>query len=208
MAIKKGHKKRGPIFIEKHPSQNNDNYGHVNAKWIKHFKDEITREIFTLTDLQEKKHMRLLKLEAFIEHYGHLCFKEKTVTILTCVVSQFHFPKLKKFFENFKKKVIRHKSKVLDNYWQRDIGESSLNNHYHVLIATERMSKLQLEHLGVTKYNPNEINTLPIHGSQYTYKLQYMVKEFGMFDYLKDKAIIIHNENERSYGGSRKTKKK
>jgi len=56
MAIKKGHKKRGPIFIEKHPSQNNDNYGHVNAKWIKHFKDEITREIFTLTDLQEKKH--------------------------------------------------------------------------------------------------------------------------------------------------------
>jgi hypothetical protein len=201
-------KKRGPIFIEKHPSTNNDNYGYVTPKWIKHFIDEITGEKYTISDLEEKKHARLLKLQAFIDHYGYLCFEKKTVTILTCVVSQSRFPKINSFFENIKKKVLRHNSRVLDYYWQRDSSDSSCNNHYHVLIAVYRLSKVQLKKLGVSKYIPDEINTLPILSNEYTFKLQYMVKEFGMFQYLKDKEIIIHNENERSYGGSLKKKKK
>ena len=200
--------KRGPIFIEKHPSTNNDNYGYVTPKWIKHFIDEITGEKYTISDLEEKKHARLLKLQAFIDHYGYLCFEKKTVTILTCVVSQSRFPKINSFFENIKKKVLRHNSRVLDYYWQRDSSDSSCNNHYHVLIAVYRLSKVQLKKLGVSKYIPDEINTLPILSNEYTFKLQYMVKEFGMFQYLKDKEIIIHNENERSYGGSLKKKKK
>ena len=201
-------KKRGPIFIEKHPSTNNDNYGYVTPKWIKHFIDEITGEKYTISDLEEKKHARLLKLQAFIDHYGYLCFEKKTVTILTCVVSQSRFPKINSFFENIKKKVLRHNSRVLDYYWQRDSSDSSCNNHYHVLLAVYRLSKVQLKKLGVSKYIPDEINTLPILSNEYTFKLQYMVKEFGMFQYLKDKEIIIHNENERSYGGSLNKKKK
>ena len=201
-------KKRGPIYMEKHPSSNNDNYGYVTPKWLKHFIDEITGEKYTITDLEEKEHRRLLKLQAFFDHYGYLCFEKKTVTILTCVVSQSHFPKINTFIDNTKEKVLRHKSRVLDYYWQRDSGESSLNNHYHVLIATERMSQEQLYNLGVTIYNPYEINTSPIHSSQYTYKLQSLMKELGMLQYLKVKKIIVHNENERSYGGSSKKKKK
>jgi hypothetical protein len=201
-------KKHGPIYMEKYPSDNNDNYGYVIPKWLKHFIDEITGEKYSITDLEEKKHRRLLKLQAFIDHYGYLCFEKKTVTILTCVVSQSRFPKITTFIDNIKEKVLRHKSKVLDYYWQRDSGESSLNNHYHVLIATEQLSQKQLDTLGVTIYNPNEINISPIHSSQYTYKLQHMMKEFGMFKYLKQKEIIIHNKNERSYGGSSKKKKK
>ena len=201
-------KKRGPIYMEKHPSTDNDNYGHVNPKWLKHFIDEITGEEYSVTDLEEKKHSRLLRLQGFVDHYGYLCFEKKTVTILTCVVSQSRFPRINTFFENIKKKVLRHNSRVLDYYWQRDSSDSSCNNHYHVLIAVYRLSKVQLKKLGVSKYIPDEINTLPILSNEYTFKLQYMVKEFGMFKYLKDKEIIIHNENERSYGGSLKKKKK
>jgi hypothetical protein len=201
-------KKRGPIYIERHPSSDNDNYGRVTPKWIKHHIDEITGDKYSITDLEEKKHARLLRLQGFIEHYGFLCFEKKTVTILTCVVSQSAFPRINKFFDNFKKKIIRHNSIVLDNYWQRDSTNSTCNNHYHVLIAVKRLSKEQLEILGVTKYNPDECKTSPMNSNEYTFKLQYMIKEFGMFQYLKDKEIIIHNENERSYGGSLKKKKK
>ena len=47
--------KRGPIYIERHPSSDNDNYGHVTAKWIKHHIDEITGDKYFITDLEEKK---------------------------------------------------------------------------------------------------------------------------------------------------------
>lgn len=47
-------KKIGPIYMEKYPSDNNDNYGYVTPKWLKHFIDEITGEKYSITDLEEK----------------------------------------------------------------------------------------------------------------------------------------------------------
>ena len=89
-------KKIGPIYIEILPSYYDDNYAHspIQAKFLKHFYNPITGERFSRTDLDEKKDRRLNKLTEFIDHYTPLCFEKKTVTILSCIVSQYKYPNI------------------------------------------------------------------------------------------------------------------
>jgi|GEM_PF-3198804 hypothetical protein len=197
-------KKNGPIYIEKLPSNYDDNYAHssAQAKYLKHFYNPITGERFSRTDLDEKKDRRLNKLTEFIDHYTPLCFEKKTVTILSCIVSQYKYPNIGYFFECIRRKFKRLDLKLLGKYWQRDVGETQGGRHYHVLIALTRMSKKQLEKIGAEKYKPNTIAST-YSNQEYRYKIQYMDNEIGMYNYLKEKQIY-HGTGERNFGCSHK----
>ncbi|NBU48446.1 MAG: hypothetical protein EBS34_13610 [Flavobacteriales bacterium] len=64
------------------------------------------------------------------------------------------------------------------------------------------MSKKQLERIGAEKYKPNTISST-YNNQEYNYKLQYMAKEMGIYNYLKEKHIY-HGTGERNFGCSHK----
>jgi len=167
-----------------------DNCGQapIEAKYIKHFKNNSTGKIVTITDLDSRKYKRKGKFDLFKLTYEKP-YKEHSVSIFSSVVNLDVYPTITKFIDTIKKKLGRKGFPVLGYVWTNDIGDIKFNRHLHILFATPRMGK------------NNFMQTFK-NKKQEGYDIQFM-KSWAMRKYCIKKELY-GAAKQRSYGCSKK----
>lgn len=177
-------------------SENSNNLGltPLKARYDKHYLETLTGEETITTDLDERKHRKTNGLSQFMEIYVGLYFEQSSVTILSAVVDATIYPKLSDFIKNFRRRLVRRKIEILGYVWQRDVG-GTLYKHYHLLIATKRMSKVLIEEI---------INLGNMNKEKFSF--QPLKTKGGMKDYLEKKELYAAPK-ERCWSRSNQFKK-
>lgn len=161
----------------------------IQAKYQLGFLNEDTGEYHETTDLKIKKARKIKRFNQFKEKYLSP-LKKKEISISLLVTNKKDWPNQSDFFSYLKKKLTRMNVLVLGYVWANDIGEETLEDHTHTVIATSRLSSDQIKKL-IKKKNK--------------YKL-VMNKNLPAFNkYLKKKELYAENKK-RSWGSSRQFK--
>ena len=174
-------------------SNNSDNIGHTPLlpKYEKTFLNLEYGDLVTTNDLQSKIYKRNRKLNLFKEVYQPY-FQNYEVTILGLVVDVNEYPKISKFLNSLSKKLQRKGIDKLGYVWVRDIGDKKFERHFHLLLATSRISKDTFKSL-FEKKKSNAFSCILINAVG------------GMKNYLIKKDLY-GGKNQRSYGSSKQFK--
>lgn len=172
-------------------SDNSSNTGQypIQARYLKRFANIFSGELIEVTDLHCKKVKRDVALNLFIEKYGSV-YKSKDMTILSLVVNSSKYDTIATFNASFNKKLKRKGIKRLGYVWVRDIGEIKFEKHFHVLIATSRISPAMFRGLFRKKKDDK-------------YDVEFLKTKNGMKEYIKKKELYAAFK-QRSYGKSRR----
>ncbi len=147
----------------------------VAAKYKKTYLNSETGEIRSITDLQSKIFKRNQYLSQFFRKYSK-CFCAKKISVLTAVVDEREYPSISKFVNTITRKLKRRGITRLGYVWVRDVGEIKFEKHFHILIATSRISS-------------DTYHTL-FHKKKHTnYDIECMKTKKGMLNYLKEKDL-------------------
>ena len=161
----------------------------LKAKYNLTFVEKNTGLLSTTTDLDIKKKKRFNFLNSFKETYSRV-YKKKEISIFTAVVNEINYPKIGKFINTITRKLKRKGIDRLGYVWVRDIGEVKFEKHYHILIATSRVTKKQFYDLfHLKKHNK--------------YKIKFVQSPNGITKYLNDKELYAA-KRQRAYHTSRK----
>lgn len=185
--------KKIQYLLEGSEISNNLGLTPLKARYDKHYLETLTGEETITTDLDERKNRKTNGLSQFMETYVGLYFEESSVTILSAVVDATIYPKLSDFIKNFRRRLKRRKIELLGYVWQRDVG-GTLYKHYHLLIATKRMSEVLVKEI-------IEIGD----GNKEKFSFQALKTKGGMKDYL-DKKELYAAPKERCWSRSNKFK--
>ena len=161
-------------------------------KYRRHFLNRETGEYSEVTDLDAKKHKRTNSLLFFRESYIRL-FKEGKVSLFSAVVYQENYERIGKFINTISRKFSRNGCFRLGHVWVRDIGDKEFRKHFHVLIATEPLSKREFQKM-FSNINPNY------------YKIEEVDTVVGITEYLIDKELFA-GKRQRAYQSSKKFRK-
>ncbi len=188
-----------PYFLYKYvnlmgESDNSDNYGQTpqRAKSLKYFVNRFTGEMVLVTDLQQRKNKRNLHLDNFITTYDNLQ-KEGLVSILGIVVNVSEYNTISKFLDSMRKKLKRKNIDTLGYVWVRDSGDRKAIPHFHIMIATSKISSEDFNKLFSKKRH-----------SKYEVQLSYNPK--GLKAYIKVKELF-GGKRQRAFGKSKVFKK-
>jgi hypothetical protein len=175
-------------------SVNSNNYGQNPqlAKSLKYFVNRFTGELVLVTDLQQRKNKRNQHLDSFIKTYSN-DNKDNIVSILGIVVNVRDYPSISKFIDSIKKKLNRKYIQPLGHVWVRDSGGIRAIPHYHILLATTKITSEEFKKLFTKKKH-----------SKYNVQLSYNPK--GLKAYLKVKELY-GDKRQRAFGRSREFKK-
>jgi hypothetical protein len=160
--------------------------------YIKTFFDPAENKMWSVTDLDIKKHKRTNAIREFRDYYTRLYSLNK-VSLFSAVVNQEYSPKIGKFLNTISKKLSRKGVKKLGHVWIRDIGEIKFQKHYHVLIATDYV-------------NQNTFNDMFSKKHDSKYEIEYVITPNGISRYLTDKELYAANR-ERAFQKSLKFSK-
>lgn len=172
-------------------SSKSDNTGHspIQALYMKSIVNINTGEVIEVTDLQCKLRKRDSALRDFFGKYGNL-WKNGEISILSNYVDAVKYDTIATFNSSFNKKLKRKGIKRLGYVWVRDIGDIKFEKHFHVLIATSRITAEVFRSLFKAKKDNR-------------YKVQFLKTKNGMRDYIMKKELYAASK-QRSYGRSRK----
>ena len=172
-------------------SDNSSNTGQypIQARYLKRFANIFTGELIEVTDLHCKKIKRDVSLNLFIGKYGSL-YAKKEISILSTYVDASKYKSIATFNNSFCKKLKRKGIKRLGYVWIRDIGDIKFEKHFHVLIATTRISADMFRSLFHSKKDSK-------------YNVEFMKTKYGMKRYIQKKELYAA-ANQRSYGKSRR----
>jgi len=174
-------------------SINRDNLGQIPqvANYRKHFVNIETGVISQITDLQSRKFKRNKYLDNFVKFYEKL-YKEQRVSILSFVAMESHYDSISKFLNTINKKLSRKKIEKLGYVWVRDVGDIKAELHFHILLATSRIS-------------PQIFNELFSKKTHSNYEVQFAHHPKGLKAYLEKKELY-GSKGKRAFGKSREFK--
>jgi hypothetical protein len=175
-------------------SYNSNNTGQtaLEPMYIKTFINTFTNNFCQISDLEIRKNKRNQYLDNFTSTYER-SYHEKSISILGIVVNVSDFSSITSFISTIKKKLRRKKIQVLGYVWVRDSGEKRVKPHFHILLASSRISQEQFDELFSKKRKSN-----------YEIQLSYFPK--GLKAYLKKKGIF-GKKRQKAFGKSRIFKK-
>ena len=161
------------------------------AKYRKHFVNLETAEVSSITDLDSRKFKRNKHLTNFTNAYKIL-FKNQDVSILTFAVNESKYNSVSKFLNMLGKKMSRKQVEKLGYVWVRDVGDIKFDRHFHVLIATSRITAKVFQELFSKKKHSH-------------FDVEFMRNPNGLKAYLTRKELYGF-KRQRSYGKSKEFK--
>ena len=171
-------------------SEKSDKLGQtpITAKYKKTFLNIETSELREITDLQSKLYKRDNYLKLFFSVYTKY-FKEKTHSVICAVVNQDEYSTITKFVNTIGRKLQRKGIDRLGYVWVRDVGDEIFHKHFHIIIATTRISEELFKELFFEKKHNR-------------YEVQFLKTPKGMAKYITDKNLY-GEDKQRTYGKSR-----
>ncbi len=139
------------------------------------FLDDTTGEITGTTDLKLKLNKRNRTLKRFHMTYENM-FNKREVSILLIVGSAVRYRSASQLQNTIIKRLSRLSIAVLGSYWQRDTGEIQFKEHYHLMIATKRLTF-------------DELKSICDHKSIANIKIERCKSLQAFTNYLKRKAF-------------------
>jgi hypothetical protein len=161
------------------------------AKYRKHFVNLETAEVSSITDLDSRKFKRNKHITNFTNAYKTL-FKNQDVSILTFAVNESKYDSVSKFLNMLGKKLSRKQVDKLGYVWVRDVGDIKFDRHFHVLIATSRITAEMFQELFSKKKHSH-------------FDVEFMRNPNGLKAYLTRKELY-GVKKQRSYGKSKEFK--
>jgi hypothetical protein len=170
-------------------SYNSVNKGQTSIlpKYSKTYLNIETGELNEVTDLQSKIYKRDKFLRLFFNVYLKY-YSNKQITILSAIVNQDTYPTITKFINTITRKLKRKGINRLGYFWVRDVGEKRFHKHFHILIATSRITAEKFKDI-FEKKDHNK------------YDVQFL-KSKGMKRYINDKELYAANK-QRAFGKSK-----
>jgi hypothetical protein len=159
----------------------------VLEKYKKTFLNLETGELKEITDLQSKIYKRDRFMRDFFNAYLK-SFSNKKVSILSAVVNQDTYPTITKFINTITRKLKRKGIERLGYFWVRDVGDKRFHKHFHILLATSRISAEKFKSIFENKDHNN-------------YDIEFL-KSKGMKSYINDKELYAANK-QRAFGKSK-----
>ena len=159
----------------------------ILPKYQKTFLNIETGELNEITDLQSKIYKRDKFLRLFFNVYQKYYFNKK-ITILSAVVNQDTYPRITKFINTITRKLKRKGIERLGYFWVRDVGDKRFHKHFHIFLATSKVSAEKFKSIFEKKDNNN-------------YEIQFL-KSKGMKSYINDKELYAANK-QRAFGISK-----
>lgn len=169
-------------------SNNSDKFGITprKATYKKHLVNTATGEYFCDTDLESKKRKRNKMLKKFKDTYAY-SFKKQQISILSFVIDEKDYETPSKFLNNLNKRLKKLNIQRYGYVWVRDVGEKRAVPHYHILVATSRISPADFKKLCSTR------------GAKF--EVQFAETKTGLTAYLMEKEIF-GKENQKTFGKS------
>jgi hypothetical protein len=161
------------------------------AKYRKHFVNLDTAEVSSITDLDSRKFKRNKHIINFTNTYITL-FKKQDVSILSFAVNESKYDSVSKFLDMLGKKLSRKQVDKLGYVWVRDVGEIKFDRHFHVIIATSRITAKMFQELFSKKSHSH-------------FDVEFMRNPNGLKAYLTRKELF-GVKRQRSYGKSKEFK--
>lgn len=159
----------------------------ILPKYQKTFLNIETGELNEITDLQSKIYKRDKFLRLFFNVYQKYYFNKK-ITILSAVVNQDTYPRITKFINTITRKLKRKGIERLGYFWVRDVGDKRFHKHFHIFLATSKVSAEKFKSIFEKKDHSN-------------YEIEYL-KSKGMKSYINDKELYAANK-QRAFGISK-----
>jgi len=159
----------------------------ILPKYQKTFLNIETGELNEITDLQSKIYKRDKFLRLFFNVYQKY-YSNKKITILSAVVNQDTYPTITKFINTITRKLKRKGIERLGYFWVRDVGDKRFHKHFHILLATSRISAEKFKSIFEKKDHNN-------------YDIEFL-KSKGMKSYINDKELYAANK-QRAFGKSK-----
>ena len=160
-------------------------------KIMKHWINEVTGEYNVVSDLDSKKYKRSKMLNDFLWIYIKKV-KKKEVTVLGFVYDEVGNNTISKFINMLSRKLIRKNISKLGHIWVRDVGDRKGKKHFHILIATSRISPAMYKELFSKKKHAD-------------YDVEFINSIRGMKNYLTKKELY-GAYRKRAFGSSREFK--
>lgn len=160
----------------------------ILPKYNKIYLNLETGEINEITDLQSK----IYKRDKFLRLFFNVYFKyytNKQITILSTVANQDTYPTITKYINTITRKLKRKGIDRLGYFWIRDVGHERFHKHFHILIATSRITAEKLKNIFEKKDHNN-------------YEVKFLESKKGMSGYINDKELYAANK-ERAFGKSK-----
>jgi hypothetical protein len=174
-------------------SIHNDNYGffkHNYPLYEIRLTNKETGVSFWGNDLQLKKNKKNKVIEDFEKAYWDY-YNSGLLTISSCVVNAEDFNSVSEFIDTKKRLLKKKNIKILGYVSVLDIGETLFKPHYHILLATTKMTE------------DDVLKFLNDKGKK-RYSAEFLKTKKGMQNYLNKKELYSKNKKGRSYTKSRK----
>ena len=159
----------------------------ILPKYQKTFLNIETGELNEITDLQSKIYKRDRFLQSFFNVYYGSNTKNK-ISILSAVVNQDSYTTITKFINTITRKLKRKGIDRLGYFWVRDVGDKRFHKHFHIFLATSKISAEKFKSIFEKKDHSN-------------YEIEYL-KSKGMKSYINDKELYAANK-QRAFGKSK-----
>lgn len=160
----------------------------ILPKYSKTYLNIETGELNEVTDLQSKIYKRDKYLRLFFNVYLKY-FSNKKITILSAVVNQDTYPTITKFINTITRKLKRKGIDRLGYFWIRDVGDERFHNHFHILIATSRITAEKFKDIFEKKNHNN-------------YDVEFLKSSKGKSSYIMNKDLFAANK-QRAFGKSK-----
>lgn len=161
------------------------------AKYRKHFVNLDTAEVSSITDLDSRKFKRNKHIANFTNTYRGQ-FKKQIVSVLSFVVNESKYPTVSQFINMLGKKLSRKQIDKLGYIWVRDVGEINFERHFHIIVATSRITAKMFQELFSKKTHSH-------------FDVEFMRNPNGLKAYLTRKELF-GVKRQRSYGKSKEFK--
>jgi hypothetical protein len=172
-------------------SNDSDNLGQtpMRPRYEKTFVNVETGEYSVTTDLQSKTYRRNRYITDFFKTYEK-SYSDRLVSELGCVVNPDFYPTISKFINTIKRKLKRKGIELLGYVWVRDVGDIKFEKHFHVLLATSRITAETFENILKKKKKGG-------------YKCEFLKAPKGKKNYLVEKNLYA-DKKQRAFGKSRR----
>lgn len=161
-------------------------------KYAKTFLNLETGVLHTATDVDILRSKRNKMIRQFTDTYERL-YTNHEISIISFVVAESNYSTISKFLNSISVKLRRKNISKLGYYWLRDVGDKEFQPHFHLIMATSRIAKLDFENLFLKKTQK--------------FKVEFQKTKSGLKKYLCDKELF-GKKGQRTFGRSRNFKKK
>ena len=175
-------------LLGKSLNSNNTGQTPLEPMYIKTFINNYTNTVCQISDLDIRKNKRNQYLDTFISTYEK-SYYEQSISIFGIIVNVSDYPSITKFLEMLKKKLKRKVIETLGFVWLRDAGDKVAEPHFHIILASTRISKEQFQEIFSKKRKSN-------------YEVQLSYFPNGLKSYFKKKGVF-GKKKQRSFGKSR-----